>query len=100
MNHGEDRMGEDSWGEPLEASEEVEESPTDSQIRRSRQERPRSVEPVNPNEAPETPSHSLHKSKQAHSGNKQREAGRAEDVSMADDIPEDELQRPNPHFKP
>ena len=100
MNRGEDRMGEDRQDEPLEAPEEAGASPTDAQIRRSRRERPRSVEPVDPNEAPQTPSRGLHKSKKALSGNKQREAGKAEDVRATDDITEDELRRPNPHFKP
>lgn len=104
MSRGNERMDENRQDTPSsippESPEATGESPTGSQIHGSARERPRSVEPMDPHEAAETPSSGLHDAKRALSGNKQRESGRANEAATSDEIPDEELKRPNPHFKP
>jgi hypothetical protein len=76
-------------------------SATDGQLRRSPQERPRSIEPAEPHESLQTPAGSLHAAKRASSGKKQHRAGKsADEVRTTDEIPEEDLTQPNPHFTP
>jgi hypothetical protein len=100
MMRSEDDKDERRQGEPVENPAGTGASPADSQVRRSLGERSRTVEPIDPQEPRQTPSRSLHTSKKALSGNKQRETGKASDANTTDDVPDEELRRPNPHFMP
>lgn len=96
----EDDKDERRQGEPVENPAEMGMSPTGGQHRASKDERSRTVEPIDPREPRQTPSRGLHASKKALSGNKQREAGKASDENTTDDVPDEELRRANPHFMP